>query len=234
MSYALNFIIMLFVFFYSIASSSLEGIELKGNGRSVIVVDGSFTVPVLLGANPVMQYRSDDIFSDCMSSVGLSGEFEFSEGYIFARYVEKLPLGLYGGEGTCVSGGCSVDNRDGFSVRLIEKSGTLGLYIYDRIPGVSIRGRDYGRSLYSSLTMQPKISYHINVGVQQGGQGDFAILEVDGEVVLRVPLIINGEGWCTKGVLMTFMWGGDVENHKNWSVKGQSFIVRGVAISAHK
>jgi hypothetical protein len=239
----MRYILFFFITFLTISVSKfssalesikLESIVLKGVDRSAIMNDGILTVNILAGVNAVMQYRSDDLLSACMSNVNLVAEFEFSENYEFATHVEKLPLGIYGGKGNCVSGGCPVTERDGFSIRLIERSGDLGLYIYDQVTGVSGKGYDYGRSIYSDFNIQSKNIYQIHVGIEKSGDNNSAILAVNGNVLLTTPIYIGSEYLCAKGVLMTFMWGGDSRRKIHWAPREQSFTMREVILNAYE
>ena len=204
-----------------------KNIELIGEHRTAVMENGILKIEVRKGANPVMQYRSPPLLLECPTTTMLTATFKFSVGYAFASNTEKLPLGVYGGEGQCVSGGCPVDQRDGYSVRLIEQGGKPGLYIYDDMPGLSASGKDYGRTVHADYILQPNIDYKLEIGIQQA----WATLSINGTEILR-EVLHNDSRWCASGILMTFMWGGLVDDPINWSPQKQSFTVRQVKLNA--
>jgi hypothetical protein len=225
----LKSIVIMLTFGLSGFTYSPVDIELKGQYRTAAMNNGVITVDVSKGANPVMQYRSPRITSKCPSSMLLQAEFEFSENYHFAKRIEKLPLGIYGGEGHCISGGCPLDLRDGYSIRLIEKGGKPGLYIYDEMPGISGNDKDYGRVIYSEFTFRAKKRYEIIVGLDYKN----AVLIVDGDKLIEESLYLKKNEWCASGILMTFMWGGPADEQSHWAPKEQSFNVSEVVLNVN-
>lgn len=209
-------------------------VELRGQERRVSMVDDQIIIPVMKGANPVLQYRSPPLVKECAKRFEVSASLAFSEHYEFAKNIEKLPVGLYGGEtAKCISGGCPLENRDGFSVRLIEKAGTPGLYIYDDIAGLSSEGTDYGRTIYSPQIAMDTEEHRFTVGVREIENRYHATLQLNGEILIDEPMHIKEDkAWCPKGLLMTFMWGGPTNDPIHWSPKEQQILLKDVSVYA--
>lgn len=230
----------LFFFIYDAYGSGyiwgpkIEDIVFKGESRASISIDNSYcgsrsiVRSIVKGSNGIAQYKVDlDIGLD---EASLSFSVCFQSDFEFPKKNHKLPLGLWGGEAKadCLSGGCPIQMRNGFSVRLVEELGSPSVYIYsldNDLVGCK-EGKRYGR-LYKSDAKISKgkwIEFKIRVRLNQIGSDDGVVeLYMNGANIL----LVNGlefrrhPTWVIRGPILTDLFGGDINSLNSISPKKQ-------------
>ncbi len=185
------------------------------------------------GPNKTVQYKGRQCQARCGSIGEMKASLFFMDEYEFSAGVHKIPVGLWGGGGgNCISGGCPVGMRDGFSVRLMEKAGELLIYIYSPSGGgLNIDGKDYGKVIKSDVYLTVGRWENIHLIVVLDNSELNISLSLNEELVGSFTLIDPAlETWCIKGVMLTEHWGGDDSSAKNWSFREQFLLLKGVSL----
>jgi len=186
----------------------------------------TFRVLIKKGPNGLFQYKSDLKSQACYRSGRITADFYFPDGFVFSSGVQKLPLGFWGGgEGTCVSGGCPPDKQDGFSLRLFERGGEAYLYSYDAdrraMAGLE---KTYGREIPAGRQI-PKGQW-VRLALETQHEQKQIGLYVNGQKAQSAEVELAKGNWCIKGPMLTHMWGGDIQDPTQWSVRDQFYLVR--------
>ena len=184
------------------------------------------------GANNIFQYKSNFKANDeCLKNIEIEFYIYFEPEYIFSSGAHKLALGFWGGgRGKCLSGGCRLQNQDGFSVRLMERQGYPVLYLYDFERSVKIDpAKQYGRGIISKEPFRTGVWEHVEIKANTTLTGRSEVeLYINGKKLVSVAtLLFLEESWCIQGPMLTDLWGGDVEDPLQWSKKNQYLMYKG-------
>lgn len=186
----------------------------------------TFRVLIKKGPNGLFQYKSALDTEQCYRSGRITADFYFPERFEFSSGVQKLPLGLWGGgTGDCVSGGCPPGHQDGFSLRLFERDGEAHLYSYDADrPASPGTVKTYGREIATSQSI-PKGQW-VRLALETQDEQKQIGLSVNGQKAHSAGVDLAKSDWCIQGPMLTHMWGGDIQDPTQWSVRDQFYLVR--------
>ncbi len=108
------------------------------------------------------------------------------------------------------------------------------MYIYDSLPGKVWGEVAYGREMMSSYILESGYEYQVELKYsKRGGDDIYAELYVDGKKKIGDRLHFpENSVWEPLGVMLTFMWGGSVNDKANWSAKKQNYFLSNIAVSS--
>lgn len=207
-------------------SLKVEDIHFSGPNAGWLRSDDHFRVLIKKGPNGLFQYKVDLRSQQCFGSGKITADFYFPESFSFSSGVQKLPLGIWGGgAGTCVSGGCPPGKQDGFSLRLFERSGEFHLYSYDvDRPATAGAEKTYGREIATGRKIPRGQWLRLALEIQH--EQNLIGLYVNGQRAGSAKIKLIDRNWCIQGPMLTHMWGGDIHDPTQWSVRDQFYLVR--------
>lgn len=162
----------------------------------------------------------------------------------------KFPLGLWGGEKGCLSGGCGASRQTGFSVRLTHRQGgdraAPSLYSYHLNRAGDRSDQAYGKGLpLDGLSGAPVqvptgrwVRFVLDVVLNHPDREDGwvrALMLVDGRPVAARQTgglrFRDRADWRIRGPILTDMWGGDIKRPANFPPRTERAWYRGFRIA---
>ncbi len=220
-----------------------ENLRFKGSSASSIIMalapddSPSLKRNVFKGPNDIAQIKLT-LFDRNITAARITFDIFLEDGFEFSRGGHKLPLGLWGGslDSRCLAGGCPPTRQDGFSIRLIENQGLLGLYIYNLNRSSGSDKKVYGSTHISSTYIESNRWHKIAIDVflnSPNRNDGMSYLWLNDKLVLIVRDLIfrNADDWFIRGPLLTELWGGDIYLWGSQSPKDQSIWFKNYRIN---